>query len=334
MASRGQTTSLAERIEIGERWTTGQKDPEIAVAMNLPVWTVRKWRRKYQREGRSGLGSRLGRPPTGALGQFAVELRDTVRDLRNSHPGWGPITIRTELEGMPHFAGLKLPSRPRIAVFLHQHGLTRKYERHSQLPQPRAVAAQRAHEEWEVDAQGVIQVSELGAVSIINISDLFSRVKLESLPCLRTSHPSTRDYQQSLSVSHGLASVAHRPRCRGAVHRQTAARRARGDREKPSDGDPTSHRRTALRRWGRTVRQLGATSRLSQHALSFSFSGRPATASRSSSSQPLTPPVPPRMGGRPPRHATRLCLLGPGPLVPPLRSSRRAFVGQLPTRSR
>jgi hypothetical protein len=46
MARRGQTTSLAERIEIGERWEAGQKDPEIAVVMNLPVWTVRKWRRK------------------------------------------------------------------------------------------------------------------------------------------------------------------------------------------------------------------------------------------------------------------------------------------------
>ena len=207
MARQGQTTSLAERVEIGERWTAGQKDPEIAVAMNLPVWTVRKWRRKYQREGRSGLGSRLGRPPSGALGQFALELCDTVRDLRERHPGWGPITIRTELEGMPHFAGLRLPSRSRIAVFLHQEGLTRKYERHTKLPQPRAVAVQRAHEEWEVDAQGVIKVSELGAVSIINISDLFSRVKVDSFPCLHTSHPSTRDHQLVLRrafVRYGL----------------------------------------------------------------------------------------------------------------------------------
>ena len=207
MARRGQTTSLAERVEIGERWTAGQKDPEIAIAMNLPVWTVRKWRRKYEHDGRSGLGSRLGRPPTGALGQFALELRDTVRDMRESHPGWGPITIRTELDGEPHFTGLKLPSRPRIAAFLKQEGLTRKYERHSQLPQPQTVAAQRAHEEWEMDAQGVIQVPELGAVSIINITDLFSRVKVESFPCLYTSHPGTQDYQLALRqafVRYGL----------------------------------------------------------------------------------------------------------------------------------
>jgi hypothetical protein len=207
MARRGQTTNLAERVEIGERWEAGQKDPEIAVAMNLPVWTVRKWRRKYQKEGRSGLGSRMGRPRTGALGQSPLELRDTVRDMRQVHPGWGPITIRMELEDMPYFTGLKLPSRSRIAAFLNQEGLARKYERHTELPQPQTVDPQRAHEEWEADAQGVIKVPELGRVSIINVTDLFSRVKVASSPCLNSSHPSTQDYQLALRqafVHYGL----------------------------------------------------------------------------------------------------------------------------------
>ena len=51
------------------------------------------------------------------------------------------------------------------------------------------------HEEWEMDAQGVIDVSTLGQVSIINIVDVRSRLKVESFPCLDTSHPSTKDYQ-------------------------------------------------------------------------------------------------------------------------------------------
>jgi hypothetical protein len=207
MARRGQTTNLAERVEIGERWAAGQKDPEIAVAMNLPIWTVRKWRRKYQKQGRSGLGSQMGRPRTGALGQSPPELRNTIRAVRQAHPGWGPITIRTELEDMPHFPGLKLPSRSRIAAFLQQEGLARKYERHVELPQPQAAAPQRAHEEWEMDAQGAIRVPELGRVSVINIVDLFSRVKVGSLPCLNPAHPSTPDYQLALRqafVRYGL----------------------------------------------------------------------------------------------------------------------------------
>lgn len=207
MARRGQTTNLAERVEIGERWEAGQKDPEIAVAMHLPVWTVRKWRRKSQKQGRCGLGSEMGRPRTGALGQSPAELRDTIRDMRKAHPGWGPITIRTELEDMAHFTGLKLPSRARIAAFLRQEGLTRKYERHVELPQPQAADPQRAHEEWEMDAQGATKVPGLGPVSIINIIDLFSRVKVGSLPCLNPAHPSTPDYQLALRqafVDYGL----------------------------------------------------------------------------------------------------------------------------------
>jgi hypothetical protein len=192
---RGRKTTLEERIEIGERWEAGQTDPEMAAAMRRSVWTVRKWRRKYQREGRSGLVSRMGRPSTGALGQFPPEMRDAVREMREHHPGWGPLTMLTELEDDRRFTGMRLPSRSRIAAFLNQEGSTRKYERHSELPQPQAAEPERAHEEWEVDAQGVIQVPDLGSVSIININDLFSRLKVDSFPCLDTSHPNTLDYQ-------------------------------------------------------------------------------------------------------------------------------------------
>jgi hypothetical protein len=57
------------------------------------------------------------------------------------------------------------------------------------------VEPERAHEEWEVDAQGAIQVPGLGPVSIININDLLSRLKVGSFSCLDTSHPDTCDYQ-------------------------------------------------------------------------------------------------------------------------------------------
>jgi hypothetical protein len=117
------------------------------------------------------------------------------------------LTIRTELEKDERFSGQKLPSRPRIAAYLSQERFTRKYERHTELPQARAEDAQHPHEEWEMDAQGVIKVAGLGSVSIINISDLFSRLKVDSFPCLNTSHPSTSDYQLVLRrafVRYGL----------------------------------------------------------------------------------------------------------------------------------
>ena len=207
MGQRGRQTGLAERIEIGERWSKGQNDPEIAATMGLSAGVVRKWRRKYQQTGRSGLVSRLGRPAQGALSQSLPQFQETVQTMRETHPGWGPLTILSELAKDEQWAKMKLPSRSRVAAFLKELQLTRKYERHSALPHPPAVQPHRPHEEWEVDAQGVIPVTGLGKVSIINIGDLFSRVKIDSWPCLNRSHPNTQDYQLVLRrafIQYGL----------------------------------------------------------------------------------------------------------------------------------
>jgi transposase len=195
MRQKGRTTTLEERIEIGERWKAGQTDPEIAEAMGRSAGVVRKWRRRYQQEGRSGLASRMGRPPTGALGHFPERVRETIRGMRDESPGWGPDTIRVEWGKDPTCKGLPRPSRSRIAAFLKQEGYTRPYERHTELPQPEEKDVEQVHEEWEMDAQGVIDVLTVGRVSIVNIVDVRSRLKVESLPCLGTSHPNTKHYQ-------------------------------------------------------------------------------------------------------------------------------------------
>lgn len=61
MIRRGQTTTLQERLEIGERAAAGQSDPEIAAGLGCSVWTVRKWRRRGQHQGRIGLNSHIPR---------------------------------------------------------------------------------------------------------------------------------------------------------------------------------------------------------------------------------------------------------------------------------
>lgn len=148
MVRRGRATTIQERVEIGERSDAGQQDPEIARVMGWTVWTVRKWRRRWQRQGRGGLAMRMGRPPGGALLHFPAEVREAIRRLRQQHPGWGPETLRVELAGSGRFKeGDKVPGRSQIAAFLKQEGLTRRYERRSELPQPQAGAPQHAHEE-------------------------------------------------------------------------------------------------------------------------------------------------------------------------------------------
>ncbi len=83
----------------------------------------------------------------------------------------------------------------------------RRYDKHRSLPQPSSQSVQWPHEEWEVDAQGVVEVKGLGKVSLINIGDVYSGLKIDSLPCLDTSHPSRADYQLILRrafTQHGL----------------------------------------------------------------------------------------------------------------------------------
>lgn len=90
MLRRGQTTTFQERLDITERAAAGQSDPEIAAALGCSVWTVRKWRRRGQHQGRTGLNSQMGRPSTGPLSTLPVEMRETILHLRRTHPGWGP----------------------------------------------------------------------------------------------------------------------------------------------------------------------------------------------------------------------------------------------------
>lgn len=155
----------------------------------MSVETVRKWRRKYARQGRSGLVSQRGRPASGALGQFSQALRDMLKDMHEKQPGWGAQTLRIELELDPQYDGVQLPSRSRIAAFLKEKGWSRHYNRHSHLPEAVAVKAHTVHEEWELDAQGEQEVGGLGKVSLINIGDVVSRLKVDSFACLARPPP-------------------------------------------------------------------------------------------------------------------------------------------------
>jgi hypothetical protein len=207
MKQRGQTTPLAERVEIGERWQAGQNDPQIAQGLQRPLSTIRKWRRRYQHQGRAGLSSPMGRPRSGALGHCSTELVQAITSLRQDHPGWGPITILTELAQDPHWAGHSLPSRSRIAAYFKAQGWAHPYQHRQELPEPTLSRVDHAHQEWEMDAQGVILVDGLGRVSLINGIDVFSGVKVISLACQHKSHANTPDHQLGLRcgfVSFGL----------------------------------------------------------------------------------------------------------------------------------
>jgi transposase len=198
MSQTGRTTTLEERVMIAERVDAGRSSPEIAAELGRPVSTVRKWRQRYLQEGRAGLTSQMGRPASGALSTFSPELRATILELRDQHPGWGPQTLQQELSLDTRFTGQKIPSRPRIAAYLKEQGRVRAYERNQDLPEASELPVERPHQEWEMDAQGVTTVEGLGKVSFINVLDVVSHTSLDSHACFHTRHPPSQAYQQVL----------------------------------------------------------------------------------------------------------------------------------------
>ena len=198
MRQRGQTTTFQTRLEISEYAAAGLNDTHIAMEVGCSIWTVRKWRRRFIHQGRVGLTSHMGRPATGPLRTFPKELKETILHLRKLHPGWGPATFLAALKTDAFWADQPLPSRAQIARLLKQAGLTRRYQPHHELPQPQRTEPRTPHQEWQMDAQGIIRVEGVGKVSLISIVDVTSRLKAESYPSLETTNPALPDYQLTL----------------------------------------------------------------------------------------------------------------------------------------
>jgi hypothetical protein len=176
-------------VEILERATAGQSDSDSAIALLCSIWTVRKWRRIGQLHGRAG------RPPIGPLGSVLPELREAILQLRRAHPGWGADTILAELRTDPLWVEHPLPSRARIAALFKHAKLTRRYDRHTDLPEPAAPATGTPYDEWELDAQGPVVVENLAKVCLVNVIDTTSRFKVESYPCIGITNPPLETYQ-------------------------------------------------------------------------------------------------------------------------------------------
>jgi transposase len=198
MRYRGQTTTFQMRLEISEHAAAGLKDPQIAAAVGCSVWTVRKWRRRATQQGRVGLSSHMGRPARGPMSTFPKEAKEAILHLRHLHPVWGPATLRIALKADERWRNQPLPSRARIAILLKQAGLTRRYQPHHDLIQLPRVPLNTPHQEWQMDAQGIMRVQGVGKVSLISIVDVTSRLKAESYPSLETTNPALADYQLTL----------------------------------------------------------------------------------------------------------------------------------------
>jgi len=140
----------------------------------------------------------MGRPATGPVSTFPTAVKEAILHLRTLHPGWGPATLLVALKTNASWGDQPLPSRAQIARLLKQAGLTRRYQPHHDLLQPPRTSPNTPHQEWQMDAQGIMRVEGVGKVSLISIVDVTSRLKTECYPSLDTTNPALPDYQLAL----------------------------------------------------------------------------------------------------------------------------------------
>jgi len=199
--------SLQARVMIQELAKEGLTNLAIGQRMHLSLYTVRKWRRRgRQAEDISLLVSRMGRPSKGALSTFSAQVVATLEQWRGQHPGWGPKTLVAELKRSEGFLRQSLPSIGTLSRWLKQTGRSKSYHKHSQLPAQPLSLASTCHEEWEMDARGHEKIADAGVIALINVNDVYSKVKIISYPCWLGSkranhHPTTLDYQTTLRLA-------------------------------------------------------------------------------------------------------------------------------------
>lgn len=199
-------TTMEERIEIMKRSEKGESAWRIARDLGCMPETVRKWYRRGQQQGRTGLASHMGRPKLGALSSFSMEIRDTLIRWRTAHPSWGAKTLYAELKRQPCFVTQKLPSIASISRFLQEHEFPKPREKHSELPDSNREETSMPHMVWEMDAKGYQYVPDVGMITLVNLNDRFSHARLLSYPCHLGKkrvirHINTADYQVVLRLA-------------------------------------------------------------------------------------------------------------------------------------
>lgn len=168
-----QVLTLAQKERVFTGKLAGHTLAELAVEIGCSVACARKWWRKGRDGGLAGLRApRRGRGRAGCLSQFDPGVAEKALEYKRSHAKWGANRVLIELRNTPELAGLRLPSRSRLAEFFKEHCpecvavRQTRAERINPLPKPRAV-----HEIWQLDGQENVRLANGEIATICNIRD-------------------------------------------------------------------------------------------------------------------------------------------------------------------
>jgi transposase InsO family protein len=159
-------TSHAARVEMIERHLAGESLATIAQAMQLNVFTIRKFWRRYRQKGWDGLLACAPAPPRrGPLAQAPFRLKLRLLRLKRSHRGWGVDKLRLELSRAPSLHTVRIPHRSALAAYLARFGARLRQPRRHPTVRPVVPAQARLeapHQCWQADIKGDEAVAGCG----------------------------------------------------------------------------------------------------------------------------------------------------------------------------
>lgn len=149
------------------------------------------------------LSPSIGRPKTGRLSTFSNKIIDKIDEYRPGKKGWGPDTIKVELDLDESLSSFKRPSVSSISKYLKSKSRVRTRNKHVPLETQPAFATERAHQIWQLDAEGNCTIENIGTISFLNIKGIHRKVYIQNYPCPLAgsfNHPTTIDYQNVLRL--------------------------------------------------------------------------------------------------------------------------------------
>lgn len=145
----------------------------------------------------------MGRPALGAMSSFEESITKEIDRLCKSRPGWSAKTLLVELEESGRWEKEVLPSLSTIGLYLKEQERTRIYEPNQPLPIEPIKKAKSYHSLWQIDGRGNEEVGKIGAIAMLNIVDVVSKIYVSSFPAKMKSmqgHPCGNDYQTALRL--------------------------------------------------------------------------------------------------------------------------------------
>lgn len=193
--------TLEEKMAIKDLLEKGKTFKNISEELGLGFEVTRKWCRAIKKG--NCLAPKRGRPQRGPLSTFSKDIIAKIDKYRPSQKGWGPDTIKVELDLNEELKNLEKPSINSISRYLKFQGRSRGRNKHFDLKTEPVFPTQRAHQIWQLDAEGNCQIENIGTIAMLNIKDVHRKVYIQNFPCQLAgpnNHATTVDYQNVLRL--------------------------------------------------------------------------------------------------------------------------------------